>query len=213
MAPNCVRVLDEAQQLERLHGLTLALELYRPQRLELACVAHQSLRGWTDDDCSRLGELLEPGRNVHGVAHGRGLHILGGGEHLACVNSDADREVDTALLQLRIQTGETLTQLQRSAHGPERVILATKRDAEDGHDGVADETIDRAAVTLDGFACCGVISVHDPAKRLWVELLPECRRSDHVTEQHGHSLSLLHEPTLGWGANAGKRAHPLIYGP
>ncbi len=134
-------------------------------------------------------------------------------EHLACVYADADREVDAALLQLRIQTGEALTQLQRSSHGPERVILATKRDAEDGHDGVADETIDRAAVTLDGFACDGVVSVHDPAKRLWVELLPECRRSDHVAEQHGHGLSLLHGPTLGWGARRWQARYPLNFGP
>ena len=43
---------------------------------------------------------------------------------------------------------DRVAELQRGAHGTQRVVLVHLRHAEYGHHGVADEFLHRAAVTL-----------------------------------------------------------------
>ena len=47
------------------------------------------------------------------------------------------------------QLGQGLPQLDGSPHRSQRVVLVHERNAEDSHDGVADELLHRAAVMLD----------------------------------------------------------------
>ena len=75
--------------------------------------------------------------------------MVAGGEDFAGVDTDPDRQADAALFELRIQVGKVLTQFQRRSYCAEGIVLATQRDTEDGHDGIADEAIDCAAVSLD----------------------------------------------------------------
>ena len=80
------------------------------------------------------------------------------------------------------------------AHGAQRVVLADGRHAEDGHHGVADELLDRAAVPLDRGARDVEVARHQRAQRLGVEPLAERGRAGDVAEEHGHDLPLLARP-------------------
>ena len=66
------------------------------------------------------------------------------------------------------------------------------RDAEHGHDRVADELLDGAAVPLQDLPHRGEVARHERPHHLGVEPLAERRRPDHVREHDGHGLA--HDP-------------------
>src|SRR5215813_5574631 len=65
------------------------------------------------------------------------------------------------------------------------------RDAEHGHDRVADELLDRSPVTLEDGLHLLEVARHDTAERLRVESLSERRRPGHVGEEDGDGLAHL----------------------
>jgi hypothetical protein len=65
------------------------------------------------------------------------------------------------------------------------------RDAEHGHDGVADELLDRATVPLDDLLRNLEVARHHSAQALGVELLTELCRPGHVAEEDRHRLAQL----------------------
>ena len=77
------------------------------------------------------------------------------------------------------------------ADGPQRVVLVDDRDAEHGHDRVADELLDGAAVPLEDRAHRLEPAAHDRAQRLGVEPLAEPGRAGDVGEHDGHDLARL----------------------
>ena len=64
--------------------------------------------------------------------------------------------------------GNRILDLRGRAHSPERVVLVRDRNAEDGHDGVADKLLDPAAVTLENCAEVLEVAAHARTKRLRV---------------------------------------------
>ena len=83
-------------------------------------------------------------------------------------------------------------QLGGRPHAPERIVLVHTGHAEDGHDRVADELLDRAAVTLDHLARRVVEPGEHPTDRLGVEPLADRRRTFEVGEEHGdHAPGLM----------------------
>lgn len=64
-----------------------------------------------------------------------------------------------------------------------------EREAEDGHHGVPDELLDRAAVSLQHPAHSLVPARHHAAERFRIELLAERRRLDQVAEEDGDNLA------------------------
>ena len=101
-------------------------------------VADELLRLLPDQDLAGLGALLEPRRDVDGVA--RDERVALAGDDLARVHADPRPQPDRR---------DGRPQLDRGANSPERVVLVRLRDAEDRHHGVADELLDRAAVALE----------------------------------------------------------------
>src|SRR5262249_45328033 len=72
------------------------------------------------------------------------------GDDLARVVSGARPDLDPPLaLELDGERREVLLHLERGTDGAARVVLVKHRDPEGGHDGVADELLDRTAVPLD----------------------------------------------------------------
>ena len=65
------------------------------------------------------------------------------------------------------------------------------RHAEDGHDRVSDELLDRASVVLDRPAGVGEVAVQDAAQHLGVECLGQLGRLDQVAEEDGDRLAPL----------------------
>ena len=101
------------------------------------------------------------------------------GDDLAGVHADADVELDA------------VAELDRRAHGAQGVVLVQLRNAEDGHHRIADELLDRAAVSLDRGPRGVEVASHHGTRRLRVETLGAGGRARHVAEQHGHGLPLL----------------------
>src|SRR6266508_5380995 len=106
--------------------------------LHLDRVANQAKRLRPDEDLAGLRGLLQAGGDVDGVAGGEAL--LGAGDDLSGVDADAG---------LNPQLGEGVAHLHRCSDRAQGVVLVHLGHAEDGHDRVADELLDRAAVALD----------------------------------------------------------------
>ena len=168
-------------------------ELQLLRLVELDRVADEAVRRPADEDLPGLGALLEAGGDVDGVAHGE--RRAGGGvarDDLARVHADPHLEpYAPLLLELVVQRREPVAHLGRRADAAERVVLVDAWDAEDGHDGVADELLDRAVVTLDDGAHLVEVADHDPPHRLWVEPLAQPRGAGHVGEDHRDGLAHL----------------------
>ncbi len=65
------------------------------------------------------------------------------------------------------------------------------RNPEDGHDGVADELLDRAAVAFDRGTHRVEVALHDVSERFRVECLTHGCRADHVAEHDRDGLANL----------------------
>jgi hypothetical protein len=78
--------------------------------------------------------------------------------------------------------------LGRGANRTERIVLVGLRHTEDGHDRVADELLDRAAVALEDRARLVVVTPHHRADGLRIPLLAERCRAGQVAEEDGHAL-------------------------
>ena len=138
--------------------------------------------------------LLEPGGDVDGVA---GCELLVAGattpdDDLARVDAGADGDPDAVVtLELGVQNPERLTDLGSGADGAQRIVLMHPGDAEDGHDGVADELLDRPAVPLEHALHRLEIAPHHATQALRIEPLAEGRRSGDIGEEHGDDLACL----------------------
>ena len=94
-----------------------------------------------DDDLTRLGALLQSLGHDHRLAGDEAVPLRRvAGEHLARVDSDR---------RLQAELRDRALHLLRGPDGPQGVVLVHDGDAEHGHHLVADELLDRAAVTLD----------------------------------------------------------------
>ncbi|HEU5211652.1 MAG TPA: hypothetical protein VFU10_02690 [Gaiellaceae bacterium] len=132
----------------------------------------------------RLRELAALGKqerlagDVHRIAGGQ--PPLRPGHHLARVHADP-----TANTEL----GQRAAHLHRRPAGAQCVVLMRGRDAEDGHDGVADELLHRAAVRLNDRLHALEVAREQRPEDLRIRGLPELRRSRDVAEHHGHGLA------------------------
>ena len=91
----------------------------------------------------------------------------------------------------RVQGRQRDLHLGGGADGPERVVLVDDRDAEDRHDRVADELLDRPTVALEDRPHRVEPAAHDRAQRLRVEVLAKSGRAGDVGEHDGDDLARL----------------------
>ena len=179
--------LDHRQDVPRREAIGLAFQRQLVARLQHDRVLDQSPRRLADEDLARARRLLEPLRDVDGVSGDE--HLAAGAvacDHLTAVDADADADPHLQLpLELLVQLGERLAELGRGAHRPQRVVLVQLRDAEDGHDRVADELLHRPAVPLEHDRHLLEEAGHHPPQRLRVEPLAQRRRIRDVCEQDG----------------------------
>jgi len=169
------RGVDLEQPIGRDGGaLSLEHELHG---FDLHGVPDELLRFLTDQDLARLCTLLEPGRDVDSIA--RDQRVALAGHDLARVDPDPRPQPDRR---------DGRPQLDRCAHGPERVVLVRLRDAEDRHHGVANELLHRAAVPLEDSPRILEIAAHRGPHGLGVESLPERGRARQVAEDDRDGL-------------------------
>ena len=78
---------------------------------------------------------------------------------------------------LEAELGQCIPHLGRRAHCAQRVVLVQRRHAEDGHHGIADELLDRAAVALDDLPHRFEVAGEQRAQPLGIDRLPERGRA------------------------------------
>src|SRR5215203_636261 len=184
------RVRCDGEQPVRGDALALALQLERLNRLDRHGVADEAERLAAEEDLARPRRLLEPGSDVDGVA-GR-EPVVRARDDLAGVHPESQLEPrrEVAFENL-VERAEPVSKLRRGADGAEGVVLVDAWDAEDGHDGVADELLDGAAVALDRRAGEVEVATENVAQAFGVESLAERSRAGDVGEEDGDGLSLL----------------------
>jgi len=142
----------------------------------------------SDQDLARLRRLLQPRRDVDGIA--RREPLLRACHHLARIHAGAQREGGAVVaLELLVQGGERGAHLAGGAHGAQSVVLVEHGHAEDRHHGVPDELLDRAAMTLDHGPHRLEVARHHSAPALGVEPFSKSRGAGHVAEDHGDGSS------------------------
>ena len=133
-----------AQQRLRLDTALLSFRLDDATVAELERSGRERGRAYTDEDLARRSRLLEPRRDVDGVAGDERAAFAGAAHnHVAGVHADAQREL------LSEQCTQPPLHRERRVQRALRVILERSRCTERGHYGVAGKLFYRAACRLD----------------------------------------------------------------
>src|SRR5581483_6455388 len=142
------RSREDGDEPVRAHRLALPLQRQRLEPLRPDRVTGEPVGALGEEDLARLGRRLEPLGDVDRVAGGeRVAERRVSGDHLAARDADPDGDAEPeGGFQLDVQALDRLLELDG---GPQRAVVVQEGDAEDGHDGVADELLDRAAVPLE----------------------------------------------------------------
>ena len=101
------------------------------------------------------------------------------GDHLTEVQSDA-----------QLHTVDLLLNVQRRQTCASRVVFQGHRRAEDRHDAVTGELVDRAAVALHHRACTVHEVGHDLAQPFCADVFGDVHRVNDIGEKHRHLLVL-----------------------
>ena len=193
-------------------GLGLSWECERRERLGAHRVDDEPLRLCSDQDLAGAGRLLEPRRDVDGIA---GRELLCGarvaGDDFAGVHARARLDVDVVLApELVVQSRERLAHLDSGAHRPQCIVLVQRRQPEDGHDRVADELLDGAPMAFEHLLHGVEVPRHDAPERLGVEPFAEARRADKICEDDGDRLADLGRVIGGTERGATRAAEPGV---
>ena len=179
-----------AQQPPRGERLTLALRHETAGRLDNDGVPDKAIGPLADQHLALLRSLLEPRRHIDRIAR-RQLLIRGAvtNDHLARVDAGARQDPNAVLAgKIDVHAVESLTHLERRSHRPKRIVFVYRRHAEHGHDRVADELLDRAAVPFERCLHRVEVTPHHTPERLRIEPFTERGRTDDVREDDGDHL-------------------------
>ena len=140
-------ILPNGHESKSVDRLALALRGERFHLLDVDRVSRQPQCLLPDQDLSRRGRLLQPSSDVDCVA--RGQPLLGAGDDLAGVDADPHlHRYAVVALEVLVERRDRIAELRSGAQSPQGVVLVHGRNAEDGHDRVADELLDGPAVAL-----------------------------------------------------------------
>ena len=113
------------------------------------------------------------------------------GDHLTRVQSDPHLQVHTVpVSDVDGKPFRLLLNPQGRQTGTNRVVLQRRRCAEDRHDPVTGELVDRAAVALDHRRAAVDKVGHDLTEPFRTHRRSNIHRVHHVGEQHGYLLVL-----------------------
>jgi hypothetical protein len=189
--PDLAHVCSEPRpRLNRLpHGNRVLLS-FRVDRLRVPVVdraGRRTIRGRVDENPVLGRSGLDAGGGVHDVARGHPLALAGVGaeRHERLAGGDPDPHLELAFLLGPVAHGE------RGPHRAFRIVLVRDRSAEERHDGVADELLDRAAEALELAAQPLVVTAEEAADVLGIHRLRAVSEVDEVAEEAGDDFALL----------------------
>ena len=168
-------------------------------RLDVALGEAESLGG--GQHRAGRGHLLHPRGQVRGLADRGVAHaqIVADGAHhdLAGVESDADLDRDAlGPAHLFGVTLDRLLHANRRVAGPHRVILVGERGAEERHDPVAHDLVDRTLVLVNRLDHALEDGVENLARLFRIAVRQELQRALEIGEEDGHLLALALEGAL-----------------
>ena len=182
-------------------GSALPLSGSVAERPRVEVALHQPMRRLRDHDPPGLGGLLEPGRDVRRVAHGRVVHAEvvadRADDHEARVQPLADLEGDAAPRWRSSGLVERRSDPQGSVDRALSMILVRDRSTEQRHDAVTKELVHGALVAVD----LGEHQLEDPGHEAMdffgIQPLGQRRETRDVDEQDGDLLPLPFKGALG----------------
>ena len=156
------------------------------QLVELERTSHRRNRPLADEDLARLGCLLEPRCHVDRVARDEGAADARlTRDDVSRIHADAQRErAAEELLQTPLHR-------ERRMKRTLRMVLIGRGRSEGGHDGIADEFLDRATGISDLGRHSLVEPVEQGSRSLSVLGVRKLRRADEVGEKNRCKLPLL----------------------
>ncbi len=179
-APMATALRDDSQGPPGGHRAGLALEHVLTRFLEDDGRGGGALRRLADKDGAGRRDALQPRGGIDEVARDHAL--VGGPEgDRRLAGQDAGTRRDAGA-----QHAYRLDQVERGANGALGVVLTSDRCAPDGHDRVADELLDRAAIASDHVPREFEVGGERLAHLLRVALLGEGREADEIREKHAH---------------------------
>ena len=183
--------IDHGQEPVRGHRSLETAEIVQVDRLGRDRVADDPFRGAVEEDLARPGVLLEPGREVHRRPHHERLARAPiARDHGPCRDARADREPHVpSLAEVGVRGVDHASHVPRRADGAQGVVLVRSGEAEDGHDRVADELLDVAAVTTHGGPCRPVVVAHHAMERFGVDPMRQVRGAGEIDEQDRHQTT------------------------
>ena len=182
-------------ELPHLDGIAQALHRHRPLRRGVDEARREAVRGRGDQRGAGTRELLHPRREVGRLADGAVVHSEiaadRADDHLARVQADADLHVDAEPPTHVVRVvGDGAVHAQRRVARAHRVVLAGDRRAEEGHDAVAHDLVDRALVPVHRLHHPLQHRVEQGARVLGIAVGEKLERALEICEQHGDLLAL-----------------------
>ena len=148
-----------------------------------------------DQDGPRRGELLHARGEVRRLAHRAVVHAQVAADsahhYLAGIHAHADlhTEAETAL-QTDGESADRLLHPERGIAGSDGVVFMGHRRAEQRHDAVTHDLVDRALVAVDGLHHALEHGIENQACFLGVALGHQLHRALEIGEHHGDLLPL-----------------------
>jgi hypothetical protein len=174
-----------ASELARSNAVRFALGRQIAWLTEVESFADERGGALPDKHLARRRRLLEPRRDVHGVA-GRERAPLAGpsDDDLARVHPNPQREA------VGKDVPQAVEHPQRRLQRPLCVILLCARGTEDRDDRIADELLDRAAAERDLSFHRVVKTLQEISRVLGIEFVAERGGADEIGEQDRRQLPL-----------------------
>jgi len=177
------------------------LHAHRPERLDLDVPLDEPQRVGGEEAAATGRQLLHPGGQVGGLAHGGVIHVEVGadGAHddLARVEPDADLDGDAVgaagLFGIASDGG---LHIEGGITRPDGVILVRQGRAEERHDPVTHHLVDHAFVTMDGLHHPLKHRIEQLARLLGIAVGQQFHRALEIGEEDGHLLALALEGAL-----------------
>jgi hypothetical protein len=190
-----LELVDSSGRRKPLHG-----ESAEVAKREIT--GDQPGRGLAHVDASRIGELLEPRGEAHGLPLRRVVHpqiVADLADHdLARMDADSRCERQTvAALHVLGVTAELAPQIERRVTGARCMILVSDRRAEQRHDAVTGVLVDGSLEAVDAVGEQPEEAVEDRMPLFRVEPGSQVHRLLHVREEHRHLLALAFEGAAG----------------
>jgi hypothetical protein len=187
-APHAADLGDDAASTPGRHRRRLALQDLLPCRLVCDRVLGGLVGRFADEHRSRRRDGLQPAGRVDEVARDHALADRPN-RHRSGTGQDPGPSLDERP-SVATEPADHVHEIERRSDRALGVVLVRDGGTPDGHDGIADELLDRAAVATDDLAAQVEVAGQQLPDRLGIAVLRKAGEPDQVGEQYGDAPPL-----------------------